>query len=216
MTEERNPMEVDKPVKDDDAKNAIGEKIGPYYAKYPNARKLRAAEIPVTVTIFEPKTPSSKKGYLVTITGLLDTIDFTAMAPMIKVEGRKIKLSEIVDIEVPELPEEYDGGTGMTEKDRANAQASTEAEMRKQYEKQMALERQRWEEDKRRRLEHMYDRGDYAPSDSEYDPFPDYGCDEMPPEESVRSEDGAPRKRKDKWEGVELYAKKKTSKKKAA
>ncbi|MBQ9664628.1 MAG: hypothetical protein IJV40_15895 [Oscillospiraceae bacterium] len=190
MTEERSTVEVDKPVKDDDAKNAIGEKLGPFAARYKNTRTLREAKIEITVTIFEPKTPSSKKGYFVTLTGILEAIDFTAMAPMIKIEGRKVKLSEIVNIEAPEIEEEYTPHelTAREKEDLKKAQAALEKEMRTQFEKQMARERQKWENS---------------------DPFPDYDSCEMPAEETKES-----RKKTSKWDGYTLYAKKRTEKKK--
>lgn len=207
MTEERSTVEVDKPVKDDDAKNAIGEKLGPIAAKYKNARALREAKIEVTVTVFEPKSPSSKKGYFVTITGILDAIDFTAMAPMIKIEGRKVKLSEIAEIEVPEIEEEY-APHELTPREKAElekAQAALEKELKTQFEKQLARERLKWENSERR-----MDSGRYTGS-NENDPFPDYSSDELPPAEMKRE---SAQKKANKWDGYTLYAKKRTDKKK--
>lgn len=214
LTEERSTYESDKPSMDDDAKNEIGETIGILLSQYKNNRLLREAEIPVTITIFEPKSASSKKGFLVVLSGLIESIDMNGMSQKIMLEGRKIKLSEIVSMELPSdlFEESYDDGEGSAEDDRdpdddqrvpddrRNKQTTlTDREieaLERDMERQLRAEQDRETERQRGLSRRAQFSGDDLPIDG--DPFPDYYSDipnKPKQEKKERDPDDPPRYR---------------------
>ena len=108
------PETVKKPVLEEDDKIAIGQKLGLICQKYPSTRALLDAQIKISLTIFEKASKTSTKGYLVDLEGIIERIDFAQNR--IVLEGRRIKLGEIIHIAIPseleqddEYPESCDG-----------------------------------------------------------------------------------------------------------
>ena len=86
---------VKKPKLEDEDKEEIGQRLGMIIARYPTSRKLREADVNITITVFVGKTKSSTTGTLVDVTGKVENIDFTMSR--VVVDGKKYKLSEIID-----------------------------------------------------------------------------------------------------------------------
>lgn len=97
---------VKKPAIDEEDKIAIGQKLGAVLRKYSNSRQLREAQIPVTLTVFEKLSKGSSKGNILELAGIVEGIDFTQNRVVL--EGRRVKLGEIVKVSVPSRFEEED------------------------------------------------------------------------------------------------------------
>ena len=91
---------VKKPSMEDEEKNALGQKLAMIQRKYPSTALLRDAEVPVSVTVWEPVKKGAKTGYLTEIDGMIEKIDF--QQNQIVVSGNRIKLGAIVQITVPD------------------------------------------------------------------------------------------------------------------
>ncbi len=90
---------VSKPAPDEEEKIAIGQKLGAIDRRYPNSRRLREAQITITLKIFEKLSKGSSRGNIVELEGILESIDFTQNRVVL--EGRRIKLGEITEVTVP-------------------------------------------------------------------------------------------------------------------
>lgn len=107
MTEQiMNREPVSKPTQDEEEKTAIGQKLGAITRRYPNSRRLREAQITITVKIFEKLSKGSSRGNIVDLEGMVESIDFTQNR--VVMEGRRIRLSEIMEVTVPDCFEEAD------------------------------------------------------------------------------------------------------------
>ena len=91
---------VKKPSMEDEEKNALGQKLALIQKKYPSTALLRDAEVPVSVTVWEPVKKGAKSGYLREIDGAIEKIDF--QQNQIVVGGNRVKLGSIVQITVPD------------------------------------------------------------------------------------------------------------------
>lgn len=101
-------VNVRKPVLEEDDKIEIGQRLGSVLQKYPTARLLQAAKIEITLTIFERFSRSGTKGNIVELSGCVEKIDFPQNR--VVVDGRKLKLGDILHVSVPscfESEEEY-------------------------------------------------------------------------------------------------------------
>ena len=98
---------VKKPSMEDEEKNALGQKLAMIQRKYPSTALLRDAEVPVSVTVWEPLKKGAKSGYLTEIDGAIEKIDF--QQNQIVVSGNRIKLGAIVQLIVPDEFEYSDG-----------------------------------------------------------------------------------------------------------
>lgn len=189
---------VKKPKLEEDDKAELGQRLGMIMARYPTPRKLREADVNITITVFVGKTKSSTTGTLVDVTGKIENIDFTMSR--VVVDGKKYKLSEIVHMELPVgFESDTDGGdygeSGSFDEystrqlspcEIAERQRQIEQyreQQRRDYERQMreAQERtqRRWEMAERDRNRRAGDNQDYSyqhglSSDYVDEPFRDY------------------------------------------
>lgn len=97
---------IKKPAIDEDDKIAIGQKLGAILRKYPSSRQLRDAQVPITLTVFEKLSKGSSKGNLIEVAGVVEGIDFTQNRVVL--EGRRVKLGEIIRVSVPSQFEDED------------------------------------------------------------------------------------------------------------
>ena len=104
MTETMTNEAVKKPAIDEEDKIALGQKLGAILRKYPNSRQLREAQIPITLTVFEKLAKGSAKGNILELEGIVESIDFAQNRVIL--EGRRIKLGEIIRVSVPSSFEE--------------------------------------------------------------------------------------------------------------
>ncbi len=99
---------VKKPSLEDEEKIAIGQKLAAILRKYPNSRLLRAAQVPVTLSVYVKPTKNASKGNIIEMEGTIEGIDFTQNRVVL--EGRRVKLGDIVKVVVPSEFEEEEYG----------------------------------------------------------------------------------------------------------
>lgn len=167
-----------KPKLEEEDKNEIGQRLGMIVARYPTSRKLREADVSITITTFVGNSKSSSTGTLVDVSGKVESIDFTMSRVVI--DGHKYKLSEIFHVELGDGFENalddvsYDdfgddyGGRHLTEREKAELEKMRD-QQRKDYERQMQREQERqrlkWEAMDRERNRDSYSCADSYPDD---------------------------------------------------